>query len=347
VLLVYGAYGYTGALVARHAVERGLRPVLAGRDPGRLAALAGPLGLAHRAFGLDDPRALDAGLAGATVVLHCAGPFSRTARPMVEACLRVRAHYLDITGELAVFEALHARSAEAARAGVMVLPGAGFDVVPSDGLAAHLARRLPGATRLTLAFQGLSHLSRGTARTMVEGLGATPAARRSRQPATRTVDLGRGPRRALSIPWGDVFTAPLSTGIEDVAVYVPVPPALALVARLLAAAAPLGAVAAPVARLGPVRDLAVALLTRGKPGPDEAERARGGSRLWGEVADGRGGVAAARMRTANGYAFTALSAVEIARRALGGDAKPGFQTPSTAYGPDLALAIPGTSREDL
>jgi short subunit dehydrogenase-like uncharacterized protein len=337
-LVIYGAYGYTGALVARRAVERGLRPVLAGRDAARLAPLAASLGRAHRAFALDDPRAVDAGLAGARAVLHCAGPFVHTFRAMADGCLRARCHYLDVTGEIAVFAALHALGPEAERAGVTLLPGVGFDVVPTDCLAAHLARRLPGATRLTLAFRGIDRVSRGSARTTVEGL--TARRPRTARPAFRTVDLGEGPRRTISVPWGDVFTAPLSTGIADVAVYMVAPAWITL-------GFPLLALAAPLARIRPVRDSAAWLLARGKPGPTEAERARRGSLFWGEALDGSGGRVAARLRAPDAYSLTALAGVEIAERVLAGGAPAGFTTPSLAFGPELVLAIPGVTREDL
>src|SRR5437763_11984740 len=141
--LLYGANGYTGELIARRAVAGGGRPVLAARRAAEVGRLAAELGLDHRVFGLEDARAVDRGLDGMAAVLHCAGPFSRTAAPMAEGCLRGRAHYLDITGEIEVFEALAARGEEARRAGVTLLPGVGIDVVPSDGLAAHPPRRLP------------------------------------------------------------------------------------------------------------------------------------------------------------------------------------------------------------
>jgi short subunit dehydrogenase-like uncharacterized protein len=338
-LVIYGAYGYTGELVARRAVERGLKPILAGRDEARLARLAGSLGLPHRAFALDDPEAVEGGLSGARAVLHCAGPFFRTALPMARACVRARCHYLDITGEISVFRALHATGPDAERAGVMLLPGVGFDVVPTDCLAAHLARRLPGAARLTLAFQGLGRVSRGTARTMLESSPPALARRGPWRPPVRVMDLGDGPRVAMSIPWGDVFTAPISTGIPDVAVYMAVPLRTAVVAPLL--------LARPLLRVGAVRDLAASLLTGGEAGPSEAERARGRAVVWGEAEDGRGGRARARLRTPDGYAFTALSAVAIAERVLAGEVKPGFRTPSLAFGPDLAIAIPGVVRTDL
>jgi len=199
-LLIYGANGYTGALIAQLAVARGLQPILAGRSRTALAAVAGPLGLDYRVFALEDAAALATGLADARVVLHCAGPFAHTARQMADACFRTHTHYLDITGEIAVFEALAARDAEARAAGVMLLPGAGFDVVPSDCLAAHLKRRLPSATSLALAFQVLGRVSRGTANTAIENVARGGMVRRDGKllavPAAyknRTIDLGRGP----------------------------------------------------------------------------------------------------------------------------------------------------------
>src|SRR5437870_5810350 len=168
--LIYGANGYTGSLIARAAVARGHRPALAGRNAEALAALARELGLERRTFPLDKPAAVEEGIEGVRVVLHCAGPFARTFQPMADACLRRRAHYLDITGEVAVFEALASRTAEARAAGVMLLPGAGFDVVPTDCLAAHLKRRLPSATDLALGFSSLGRISRGTATTIVENI---------------------------------------------------------------------------------------------------------------------------------------------------------------------------------
>ena len=177
--LVYGAYGYTGDLIAREAVRRGLSPILAGRREDSLLPLAEELGLDWRAFTLDDPQALRAGLEGVAAVLHCAGPFVHTSRSMVDACLAGGIHYLDITGEIAVFESILRRQQEAEETGVTLLPGVGFDVVPSDCLAARLAAALPGAAELRMAFYNAGGtMSRGTLKTMIEGLPAAGAVRR-------------------------------------------------------------------------------------------------------------------------------------------------------------------------
>jgi short subunit dehydrogenase-like uncharacterized protein len=336
-LVVYGAYGYTGALVARRAAERGLAPVLAGRDSERLVAVARALGCEWRAFPLSDPEALRRGLRGAAVVVHCAGPFVHTAAPMAEACIAERVHYLDVTGEIPAFQALLALGPAARDAGVMLLPGAGFDVVPSDCLAAHLVRRLPGATSITLALGGMDRLSRGTARTMLEHAAAL---RGTRAGAVRTFDLGTGPVTAVRVPWADVFTAPRSTGVADVSTWLVAGAAFRAGLRILPALAP--ALALPW-----LREAVAAVLSRGSAGPSEAARAVRRSVIYGEAVDATGRRAAALQRHPDPYGLTALAAVELAARALRGEAPPGWQTPATAHGPDLVLALPGASREDL
>ncbi len=346
-LLIYGANGYTGELIARMAVEQGLHPVLAGRNREAVGALAGELGLESRVANLDEPGELDAALAGMAAVIHCAGPFWRTATQMVDACLRNRVHYLDITGEIAVFEALHARDEEARAAGIMLLPGSGFDVVPTDCLAAHLKRRLPTATHLVLAFQGLGGVSRGTMTTMAENLGKGPggAVRREGRITpvpgawkTREIDFGRGPRLAMTIPWGDVSTAYYSTGIPNIEVYMAASKSMV---RGLRVARHLGW----LLRAGPVQGLVKRRIRSGPPGPSPEERARGVSLLWGMAEDGEQRVET-RMRTPEGYTLTAMTALLIAGKVLAGNAPPGFQTPSLAYGPDLILEIEGVERTD-
>jgi short subunit dehydrogenase-like uncharacterized protein len=347
-LLIYGSTGYTGRLIVAEALTRGLRPILAGRNAEAVRAQAQPLGFEWRAAQIDDPAALDAALTGVTVVLHCAGPFVHTWRSMSDACLRRRAHYLDITGEIAVFEGLAARNAEATAAGVMLLPGVGFDVVPSDCLAAHLARRLPNAARLSLAFRALGGASRGTLSTMVENLGSPGAIRRNGKivpvPAawrTRRIDFGDGKLRdATTIPWGDVSTAFHSTGIPNIEVYVSMRPALR---RAAIASRWLG----PVLRSGLVRRALAARVRGGPPGPSEADRERAVSLLWGEAVASNSERAEARLRGASGYVMTAQTAVHLAAKALRGQIRVGFQTPSRAYGADVILEIPGVTRTDL
>jgi short subunit dehydrogenase-like uncharacterized protein len=344
--LIYGANGYTGALIAREAVARGHRPVLAGRNATALAALAGGLGLDSRAFALVDPRQVAEGVRGMRAVLNCAGPFARTYLPMAEACLSAGVHYLDITGEVAVFEGLATRDADARAAGIMLLPGVGFDVVPSDCLAAHLKRRLPSATRLDLGFLSSGGMSRGTATTVAQNLDGGGLVRQAGVlrpvPAawkTRVIDFGTGPVAAITIPWGDVSTAYHSTGIPDIEVYMAAALGLRLAVR---ASRYLGW----LLRSRAVQGLLRRRIRRGPPGPTDAERARGRTYLWGEAADGAGGRAVSRLSGPEGYTLTVRAALAVVARVLGGDAPPGFRTPSTAYGPDFVLGLEGVNRTD-
>jgi short subunit dehydrogenase-like uncharacterized protein len=342
--LIYGANGYTGDLIAREAVKRGLRPTLAGRNRKQVTALATELNLECRIAALDDRAALEAALREVTVVAHCAGPFSRTSKPMIDACLRTRTHYLDITGEVAVFEAAAARDLEAKAAGIMLLPGTGFDVVPTDCAAAYLKAQLPAATHLTLAFRGLGRTSRGTTLTALENTVNGGMIRRAGQltpvPSgwkTRSIDFGDGPQSTVTIPWGDVSTAFYSTGIPNIEVYAAFP-------TMLIGLIKLSRVANPLLSLPPVLALLRLWIHALPSGPGDARRARSSSAVWAEVRDETGHTATLRLAMADGYTLTVLTALDIVQRVLGGHAPIGFQTPSRAYGCELIFGIEGVRK---
>jgi short subunit dehydrogenase-like uncharacterized protein len=341
--LLYGATGYTGQLIARTAAGRGQPLILAGRDRAKLTALSRETGFDYRVFALDRGADVRRGVHGAAAVLNCAGPFSRTWEALSDACIGARAHYIDVTGEIDVFESLAGRGPAAREAGVMLLPGAGFDVVPSDCLARHLAERLPGALRLLLAIRGSGPLSHGTATTAVENQAGGGRARINgeirRVPAawkTRSVDFGDGERSAaVTIPWGDVATAYYSTGIANVEVYAALPPRLIRLLRV-------SRYMSWVLRASWLQSLQKRAIDSRPAGPSPHELAHGESRVWGRV-EGVGGTAAEAVVTGpNGYRLTADAALHVLRRALAGDAPPGYQTPSTAYGADLILEVGGT-----
>jgi len=348
-LVIYGSYGYTGDLIAREAVERGIEPLLAGRDRDTLTDQAIRLGCDHEVIGLDDPNELDFLLEDATAVLHCAGPFEQTYRPMVESCLRTGTHYLDITGEIEVFEGIHDDGDRAEAAGVMLLPGVGFDVVPTDCTAAHLADRLPEADTLELTFDADVGVSPGTAKTVVGNLDAGGRVRRDgrirRVPIaheSRTVDFGwdRDGRNAAAIPWGDVSTAYYTTGIGNVTVYQSMSPTAE---RNIKLAGKLG----PLLGLGPVQSLLAWLVDRTVEGPDAQERASEDAYVWGEARTADGERAETRLRVPHTYTTTVETALAVAQRVLDDDAPTGFQTPAGAYGADLILDVEGAQREDV
>jgi len=343
--LIYGANGYTGELITRHAVEQGLKPILAGRNPIKVEELAKKHHLEYRVFSLDETDRLDAALNEVETVLHCAGPFSLTAQPMAEACLRARTHYTDITGEIGVFEAMAARDKAAKDAGIMMMPGVGFDVVPSDCLARHLKDRLPSATHLSLAFYGLGRLSHGTQATMTMNVGKGGAIRKDGKitsvPAawkTREIDFGEVTKYGVTIPWGDVATAYYSTGIPNIEVFTVVPPSNL---KMLKLSRYLGWLLATK----PLQDYLQKQIPAG--GPSDEERAKGRTLLWGEAIDLNGNRMVSTMQGPEAYTLTALAALNITGKILSGKFMPGYQTPAKAFGADLVLEIDGVSRRDV
>ncbi len=346
-LLIYGVTGYTGRLIVAEALARGLRPVLSGRNADAVRALAAQHGLEARPVSLDDPAALREALTGMGAVLHCAGPFFRTVSAMLDACLDMGVHYMDITGEIAVFERLAIANERAREAGITLLPGVGFDVVPTDCLAAHLKRRLPGAIALELAFSGGSAPSHGTAATVIEGLGLGGAIRRNgrieRVPSawrSRTIAFADKDRLCVTIPWGDVSTAFHSTGVPDITTYM-------ATSRSGLRSLRLSRYLEPILRMAAVKRFLLKRLKSRPAGPSADALARTQSQVWGEARDVGGTVVQSRLTAPNGYTLTALAAVRAAERLLAGGVPVGFMTPSKAFGPDFVLEIPGTVREDL
>lgn len=345
--MIYGAYGYSGELIAREAVRRGLRPVLAGRNAGQLKALGESLGLTWRVFGLDAPDTVSHALADMRLVIHCAGPFSATAKPMLEGCLEAGTHYLDITGEISVFEQAKALDARAREAGVTLCPGTGFDVIPTDCLARLLADKMPDATHLDLAFAGGAALSPGTAQTSIEGMAEGVAVREAGQIVrkrsgytTRDIDFGKGAKQATPIPWGDVSTAYTSTQIPNIRVFVPASP------RTLKAMKRANLLR-PLLRLGVVQNLLKSRVRKTVKGPDAQARAKMRMSVWGEVRNAQGQRLSASVETPNGYDVTTWGPLLIAQHLLDGADAPGYKTPSLLMGGDWLRGLPGVGPVDF
>lgn len=340
--MIYGATGYTGRLVAREARRQGLAPVLAGRSDETLG-LAAELGLPARVFSLSDVPATRRALDGVAVLANCAGPFAATFAPLVDACLLTRTHYADVTGEIDVFVVAEQRRDAARAAGIVVCPGVGFDVIPTDCVAARLKEALPDATHLALGFAGGRAASPGTARTSIEAIAAGCRVRRDgaivSEPLgrrTRTIDFGAGPRFAVAIPWGDVATAYFTTGIPNVEVYVPM--SKAGVARLRRLD-----VLRPLLRVPPLRALAGRIAASRNPGPSQRQRETEKMRIWGEARDDRGEVRVARLSAPNGYRLTVDGVLLAVRTLLSWTGAGGYRTPTQLLGPRCVERLPGCS----
>lgn len=345
--MIYGSTGYTGQLIAEMAVQRGLKPTLAGRNPEKVSALAERLDLPWSAFSIDDQHAVEAALKGHAAVLSVAGPFSATAKKMIDACLKTGTHYLDVTGEIAVFEHAAACSADAEKAGIVLLPGVGFDVVPSDCLAAHTAKRAKAPTSLLLAIKGLGGPSQGTAKTAVETLGQGTFVRKDGGLITvpsgslkKMIDPGSGSEEFTAVSWGDVSTAFHSTGIKDIEVYFPYEGPIKSVTRM-------SRFAGPLMKTNMVQSFLKKQIDKMPSGPTSEERVRDTALLLAEVTDGNGHIFRSNLSTPNGYSLTADSAVLCVTKLLGQDKLSGFQTPSRAFGAELINEVQGCVLTDL
>jgi short subunit dehydrogenase-like uncharacterized protein len=346
--LIYGASGYTGQLITERAHQLGLKPVLAGRNADKIKPLAEQYGFAYEVFNLENESVIDQMIQGFEVVLHCAGPFKFTAKPMMQACLRTATHYLDITGEIDIFEYGKYLGPKAEEAGIMLMPGVGFDVVPTDCLGLYLKKQLSDATQLSLGFAGLGPAgwSVGTASTAIVNLGKGSAHRKSGK--IEAVPVGHKTRWIsykdkklffVSIPWGDVSTAFHTTGIPDIITYTGMKPAqYKWIKRqkyfnwLLA--------------MPWVRKLALSRIKKGPAGPTAEERKATDTFVWGEVVNGKGQTKRASLITPNGYTLTAEASLIIVQNVMRGNFKTGFQTPASAYGEDLVLEVGGVNRKE-
>ncbi|WP_214346997.1 saccharopine dehydrogenase family protein [Pseudomonas congelans] len=321
-LLIYGATGYTGRMAAERARALGLNVEIAGRNQQRLASLAAQLGVNYRVFDADQAEGF---LSGISVLLNFAGPFVQTAEPLMRACIKAGVDYLDINAEINVYRLAERLGAEAAANQVMLLPGVGWDVVPTDSLAVQVAGRVQGPTALNIALQVPGSMSRGSAMSVSEIIGAGLLARidgelvATPDAEPRHFDFGQGPVLCVPLSFGDLVTAWHSTGIRNIAMFVHI-----------------AGDAFPQGDLSQLPD---------GPTPEQREAHR--ARAVVEVTDAKGAIARSIIETVNGYTYTPLAAVEAASRVLNGERQPGFATPARVFGGGFAESIAGTLVTDM
>jgi short subunit dehydrogenase-like uncharacterized protein len=341
--MIYGSNGYTGSLIAHEARRRGMVPLLGGRSEKAVQSLGAELNLPTRCFSLSDPHEVAQALKGVSLVLHCAGPFSVTSAPMLSACMKSKTNYLDITGEIDVFEEIFSRKEEIQKSGIVAVPGVGFDVVPTDCLAALLKARLPDANQLILAFNAGGAASRGTATTAIEGLGRERLRRNGKivldpDPyQLRQIPFQKGkPVPAIRIPWGDVSTAFYSTGVPNIEVYM----------RAHSLASPILRAFHKWVSKPFFKKFMKAGLRKMKEGPGLDQRQKSQSKLWGEVRNANGQTEVLRASAPEGYTLTSQSSLAAVKLILESQVPAGAYTPSQAFGSDFLLNLPNVKLQE-
>jgi short subunit dehydrogenase-like uncharacterized protein len=344
--LLYGANGYTGQLIAQLAKTLGLTPILSGRNEAKIRPLAESLQFPYRIIDLDDTDKLHRILSEVKIVLHAAGPFKHTAKKMMEACLATQTHYLDITGEIEVFEMAKLYHEKAIQQNITIMPGVGFDVVPTDCMALFLKNKLPDAMYLRLAFASIGGgYSHGTAITMAEGLGEGSVIRENGKIVStplghkgRWVDFGLKKLFVMTIPWGDISTAYHTTSIPNIETYTGASPKSFKILQyqhlfnwLL--------------KTSLIRNYVKRKINAKPAGPSDEMRLKSKSLVWGEVENAAGKIVQARFTGPEGYTLTAHTSLLIVQKILNNDFKSGYQTPASLYGEDLIMEIDMTNRE--
>ena len=313
--------------------------MVAGRIAEKLVPIASELRLDYGAFSVKDAAGY---LQDVTVLLNCAGPFSATAEALAKACLSQKVHYLDITGEIDVFRKCYALDNEAKSRNVIVMPGVGTDIVPTDCLAAMLKEKLPAATRIDLAFSFGTSPSIGTVKTSIESVGKGGLIREDGRLKTvsnayrmKKIPFQNQPQWAVTIPWGDVFTSGISTGVPDGMVYMAMTkPSI----YMLHVSNPFKGIMNT--RFG--QDLVKSLVSKFiKKGPDEQARETQQGQFWGEAEAPGGDKVEMTMSTPNVYSLTVEVGIRIARYCLGNHGKSGYYTPSMLLGSHFIDSIPG------
>jgi len=341
--ILYGATGYTGRLIVAEAKKRGLNPIIAGRSKAALQKMHDETGFEYRCFELNSRQEIATQLDDCYLVLNCAGPFSQTARPMMAACLHSKSHYLDITGEIDIFEHGHLLSKSAEQAGVMICPGVGFDVVPTDCLAKALSEKLPDADSLWLGFSSNSRFSPGTAKTSVEGLAGGCRVRRDGYIMdvplaykVRKIDYGNESLTSTTIPWGDVSTAYYSTGIPNIDVYIPLPDAKIKQLKRIDKVR-------WIFKWGWLVNFMKKQIDKKVKGPSDEQLKTQRTEVWGEVINPAGNIVTGRISTANGYQVTVEASLAIVEHLLSTEPAAGFKTPSLLMGADFIEKLPSST----
>ncbi len=346
--LIYGVYGYTGDLICRLAKERGMNAAVAGRDAAKTQAQARLYGFDYFVFEITDTQKAIEALLQVKILLNCAGPFCNTVRPMTDACIKTSTHYLDISGEWQVFEYLASLSGAAVKAGIILLPGVGYDVVPSDCLALYLKAQMPNAEKISLAiFSKGGSLSRGTLLTMNEAIGRPAAMRKDGKiiaipmaKFVREIEIAGKRRLFMNIGWGDISTAWHSTQIPEIITYTAASPRMINMAKI-------SRYIGFFLRLPFVKAISkYRILKRGNPMTEDMQQ-QVQSFVWGEVVNRKNESIKALITLPDGYVLTAQTALAIVNRILKSPPSCGFQTPAKAFGSEFILSIPETHRELL
>jgi short subunit dehydrogenase-like uncharacterized protein len=343
--LLYGAYGYTGTLIAKEAKDRGHDLVLAGRSGEKLIPMAEELDLNYVTFDLKNEDLIFNTIKDYDLIFNAAGPFKYTSSPIIKACLKSKSNYLDITGEIPVFEQNFKCDCRARENDIVIISGVGFDVVPTDCLAKYVSKKLQNPTSLEIGITSMSELSPGTLKTMLEYNNTNPLVRRNgeliplEKRDIRNLQFSDQERPVGPATWGDLSTAYRTTGIPNITTYLSMPKMK--VSPLRSTGVSFDEISSNEEAKNKVFDW----IGSNVHGPDETKRQTNRCYIWASVHNDEARVEQTWLETMESYRFTAVAGVRCVEKVFDLHLK-GALTPALAFGADFVLEIPETVRYD-
>jgi short subunit dehydrogenase-like uncharacterized protein len=324
-ILIYGASGYMGQLFLKTIQNENLDVVLGARSNFNSEYQV-------RVFSLENSSAIVENIKDVKLVINLAGPFKYTNKQLLEACIENGTHYIDIAGEVAELETVYKYDEMAKKANIMLMPGAGFGVVPTDIVANLAKQKLSDATHLKIAYITKGGVSRGTLKTVLadinkEGVILENGIFNKAMPAFKTFQfiLNDKAQKLVYNPWrADLFSAKISTGIQNIETYANFPN---LIVKMMQG------------KMLWLRDFMTKKLIAFLPvGPSEKQIRQGSTICYAEVSNLKGEIASATIIGPEAYLFTSEVLLAITKNILNENYKVGFQTPNF-YGVDLLKSI--------
>ena len=374
-ILLYGATGYSGRLIAAEARRRYSdsrdvtidrhQVVLGGRDGAELADMTRTLELDHLVFTLDDRERVLSALRGFDVVINAAGPFARTASRLMRAAIEVGIPYVDINGEVDVYRALDDLSRIALHRGVTIVSGSGFTATVSDMMleSALSTVRPSDARTVWIAFSAMRHFSRGSLHAMLRSVRErvlvvregkvvhVPVGRLERMfdfgqdkqqhdGTQRPNDDSRRPRPARiasAINTIDTLTASRTARRKQAeSISIESYAEMSATVRL---GYQIGALSAPLLQIPLVQRLNHFQIAQLPDGPSAEDRTETRQKVLLQIESPlRTTLVDWRLTTPDAYDFTARSALAVAEKVAGASGGGGWKTPSEVLGTiDLRL----------
>jgi len=325
-LLIYGAAGYTGKIIAVRAKELNLDFEIAGRDTQQTRKLAEELGVDYHIFDVDTDYAWQKALQDKQVLINAAGPFKFTAGQAMRACLKAGVHYLDISAELETYRLAEALDNEAKATGIQLISGAGL-FVSYDALVVHLSKMVAEPEYLKVGFRHYGGFSKGSVLSSKHIADLGILIRRNGHlidypdAKSKIFSFGNEEVECMPTPLGGIILSYKSTGIPNIEEFF----SLKL----------------------PASELSDLTLESLPDGPSKDERASGRNGIAAELTGRDGKVVKAWVDAPSGYDLTPLSVVAVAHRILNDDFKIGYQSPGSAYGEAILKDIPNTYLVDM